>query len=72
VLTIGNGGAGIRPEDLRKVFEPFFRGDRGRNAGGFGLGLASVKSIVETHGWTITVKSEPGGRTEFSIRIPRG
>jgi signal transduction histidine kinase len=72
VLTIGNGGPGIRPEDMRKIFEPFFRGDRGRNAGGFGLGLASVKSIVETHGWTITVKSEPGGRTEFSIRIPRG
>jgi len=70
VLTIGNGGAGIRPEDMHKIFEPFFRGDRGRNAGGFGLGLASVKSIVETHGWTISVESEPGVRTAFMIRIP--
>lgn len=70
VLTIGNGGPGIRVQNLRKIFEPFFRGDKGRNAGGFGLGLASVKSIVETHGWTLSVKSEPGTRTEFSIRIP--
>ena len=70
ILTISNGGPGIRAEDLQKIFEPFFRGDQGRNAGGFGLGLASVKSIVETHGWTISVESEPGVRTAFSIRIP--
>ena len=70
ILTIGNGGPGIRAEDVHKIFEPFFRGDQGRNAGGFGLGLASVKSIVETHGWTISVESDPGVRTAFSIRIP--
>ncbi|HCM28781.1 MAG: hypothetical protein A2Z99_21280 [Treponema sp. GWB1_62_6] len=70
LLRVENGGPGIPDEDLRKVFEPFFRGSRSRKDGGFGLGLASVKSIVETHGWSIEAESEPGSRTAFIIRIP--
>ena len=70
ILRVENGGAGIPPHNLQRVFEPFFRGDRSRNDGGFGLGLASVKSIVETHGWSIAVESEPDVRTSFIITIP--
>jgi len=69
-ITISNPGPGIAPDQSELVFEPFFRGDPGRNSGGFGLGLSSVKSIVETHGWAITLASVPGTSTSFTIRIP--
>jgi signal transduction histidine kinase len=70
VLRVENGGIGILPQNQKRVFEPFFRVDKSRNDGGFGLGLASVKSIVETHGWSIHLESEPGIRTSFIITIP--
>ena len=70
IIRVENGGPGISDEDKQKVFEPFFRGDKSRKDGGFGLGLASVKSIVESHGWTIRVESEPGSRTAFIMEIP--
>ncbi|MFH2115632.1 MAG: HAMP domain-containing sensor histidine kinase [Spirochaetota bacterium] len=69
-LRVENEGGGIPAADLRKVFEPFFRSNKGRNDGGFGLGLASVQSIVESHGWSIRAESIPGGRTTFIIDIP--
>ncbi len=69
-LRVENEGGGIPAADLRKVFEPFFRGNKGRNDGGFGLGLASVQSIVESHGWSIRAESIPGGRTSFIMDIP--
>ncbi len=70
IIRVENGGPGISDRDRNKVFEPFFRGDKSRKDGGFGLGLASVKSIVESHGWTIRVESEPGSRTAFIMEIP--
>ncbi|MDX9959433.1 MAG: ATP-binding protein [Clostridia bacterium] len=70
-LRVENEGGGIPATNLRKVFEPFFRGTKGRNDGGFGLGLASVQSIVESHGWAIRAESIPGGKTSFIIDIPR-
>ena len=69
-LRVENEGGGIPAGDLRKVFEPFFRGNKGRNDGGFGLGLASVRSIVESHGWSIYAESIPGSKTSFIIDIP--
>jgi signal transduction histidine kinase len=69
-LRVENEGGDIPAADLRKVFEPFFRGNKGRNDGGFGLGLASVQSIVESHGWFIRAESIPGGKTSFIIDIP--
>jgi len=57
-ISIKNKGKVI-PADVRPhLFEPFFRADKSRQGDGFGLGLASVKSIVESHGWTISVQSE--------------
>ena len=70
LVRISNEGEGIPAERRGLVFEPFYRGDPGRNAGGFGLGLASVKSIVEAHGWGIDLESVPGGTTTFTVRIP--
>ncbi len=57
---------------IKHMFEPFYRGDASRQGEGFGLGLASVKSIMESHGWDIEVQSiESEGITVFQILIPR-
>ena len=68
-INISNMGPAIPRDVLPYIFEPFYRGDKSRNSDGFGLGLASVKSIVESHGWSISVDSEEG-KTTFSITIP--
>lgn len=62
----------ISAEVMQHLFEPFYRGDQSRSGEGFGLGLASVKSIVESHGWDIQADSlEREGITIFQIVIPR-
>ncbi len=69
-ITVENRGTPIPPEQIPLVFEPYFRGDTRKSKSGFGLGLASVKSIVENHGWTIDLRSTADGKTRFRICIP--
>jgi two-component system phosphate regulon sensor histidine kinase PhoR len=71
-LRIGDNGPGIRKEELRYIFEKFYRGreSRQRVIRGLGLGLYYVKQIVEAHGGTIHVQSVPGKGTQFIIQIP--
>jgi two-component system OmpR family sensor kinase len=71
VLGVIDDGPGIAPELVPRLFERFARGDdsRSRNAGSTGLGLAIVRAVVEGHGGTVSVASEPG-RTEFIVRLP--
>jgi signal transduction histidine kinase len=71
VLTIADTGIGIPPEDLPRIFDPFYRGTNSRREQGFGLGLATVKSIVEGHGWTIAVSSDVGKGSTFRITMGR-
>lgn len=73
VIRVMDTGLGIAREDLRRIFDRFYRANdaRGHRSGGSGLGLAIAKSIVEAHGGTIAVESEPGAGTTFTIRIPR-
>ncbi|MBI2840822.1 MAG: HAMP domain-containing histidine kinase [Acidobacteria bacterium] len=72
VIEVRDGGIGIDPEDLPRIFEPFFRTDRSRTrqAGGVGLGLALVRRIVNAHGGNISVDSASGSGTTFRIRLP--
>ena len=71
-LHVRDNGLGIAPEDLPHVFTRFYRGDKSRQLNGeAGLGLTIARSLVEAHGGRISVESEPGQGTTFTIRLPR-
>ena len=71
-LTVSDTGPGIDPELLPRVMDRFVRADpsRSRSTGGSGLGLPIVRGIVEAHGGTITLESEPGRGTSAIIDLP--
>jgi signal transduction histidine kinase len=71
-IRVADRGPGIPRDEQELIFDPFFRGARARNAQihGTGLGLSISKKIVEAHGGTISVKSEPMQGTEFIVRLP--
>ena len=69
-LTVGDTGQGIAAADLPRVFERFYRADQSRSSGQTGLGLAISKAIVEAHGGTIEVSSQPDMGTTFMVRLP--
>jgi len=70
VLSVTDHGLGLTAADRLKVFEPFQRGQNVGNIGGIGLGLSVARKIVEAHGGTISVRSEPGLGSTFSVRLP--
>jgi two-component system NtrC family sensor kinase len=65
-LTVEDQGTGIAPEDLQKIFDPFFS----TKDHGTGLGLSVVYGIVERHGGRLDIDSEPGRGTRVRIRLP--
>jgi len=72
VIQVKNAGQGIPAEDLPHVFEPFYRVDksRSRRTGGYGLGLSICRNIMEAHGGSVTVASEPGRGTTVELLLP--
>jgi heavy metal sensor kinase len=71
VLDVSDTGPGIAPDDQRRIFERFYRGDPAHGRGGTGLGLALVRSMVQVHGGRVTVESPPGGGSRFRVTLPR-
>lgn len=73
LIEVEDNGSGIGKEDLPRVFERFYRTDKGRSReqGGTGLGLAIVKHIVEAHGERISVRSEQGVGSTFSFTLKK-
>lgn len=70
--SVTDQGVGIDPAEHERIFERFYRVDaaRSRATGGTGLGLAIVKHVVENHGGQVTLWSEPGRGSTFTIRMP--
>lgn len=74
ILNVRDTGMGIEPADIPRVFERFFRTDRARGRGGetpgTGLGLSLVQAIVNAHGGTVVLESQPGIETRFTVTLP--
>jgi PAS domain S-box-containing protein len=72
VVEVRDTGIGLSESDLQKLFQKFFRSDNPyvRKVGGTGLGLSIAKAIVERHGGTITVTSQLGQGSTFTVRLP--
>lgn len=73
-IVFQDHGVGIAPADLPHVFERFYRGDpsRTRSTGGYGLGLAIAKALIEAYGGTIRAESAPGEGTRMTVELPVG
>jgi two-component system sensor histidine kinase SenX3 len=71
-IAVVDQGIGIAPEDLKRIFERFFRVDqaRSRHTGGTGLGLSIVKHVAADHGGEVTVWSTPLHGSTFTLRLP--
>jgi two-component system, OmpR family, sensor histidine kinase BaeS len=72
LISVSDTGIGIAKEDLPRTFSRFWRSDASREmeSGGLGVGLAVTKEIIDRHNGTITVESELGKGTTFTLRIP--
>jgi signal transduction histidine kinase len=74
-LVVEDTGSGIAPEDLPRIFERFFRGDRSRSRDaavrGTGLGLSICRSVVESHGGRIDCQSREGAGARFTVTLPQ-
>ena len=69
-IRVEDNGVGIAPEDINKIWNRFYRGDKSRSAGeGFGLGLFMVRWIVEMHGGEIQVESKENEGTIFTVLL---
>ncbi len=71
-IRISDNGISIPEEKLDRIFDRFYQVDDStqRSYGGSGIGLALVKEFVDLHKWEISVKSEKGKGTEFTLNIP--
>jgi two-component system phosphate regulon sensor histidine kinase PhoR len=71
-IEINDDGVGMNTEQLEHIFDKFYRADASNTAKpGIGLGMSITRHIIEGHGGTITVYSEPGRGTQVAFRLPR-
>ncbi|HTL16619.1 MAG TPA: HAMP domain-containing sensor histidine kinase [Patescibacteria group bacterium] len=71
VAVFRDTGMGIPAEEQDKIWQRLYRGDKSRSQRGLGLGLSLVKAVVEAHGGTVTVDSQVGQGSAFTVRLPR-
>ena len=69
-ITVEDTGSGMSPEEIDRVFEPFYRAQRSRS-GGHGIGLTIVKRLSDRFGWPVSLESERGVGTRATIRFPQ-
>jgi signal transduction histidine kinase len=71
VVTVRDTGIGISPEDLPRIWDRLYRGDRSRSERGLGLGLSLVRAYVHAHGGRVVAASTPGQGASFTVTLPR-
>src|SRR5271165_1020578 len=71
VITVTDTGMGISPEDLPRIWDRLYRGDKSRSQRGLGLGLSMVRAIITAHHGRVTASSEVGRGSTFRIYLPR-
>jgi signal transduction histidine kinase len=73
VIEVDDDGPGIPPQELERVFEPFYRGEpsRNRETGGVGLGLPITRNILRAHGGDVTLANRPTGGVRATVTLPR-
>jgi signal transduction histidine kinase len=70
VIAVRDTGMGIAADELPRIWERLYRGDKSRTERGLGLGLSLVKAIVQAHGGRVEVASDPGKGSTFRVRLP--
>ncbi len=70
LLAVSDSGIGIAGEDLPRIFDRFYRGDRSRTEAGLGLGLSLARAIARAHGGDISVTSSPDKGSTFTVTLP--
>ena len=70
-MRIEDNGVGIQPDEIEKVFQPFYRGEQGRRIKqGMGLGLSIARDLTNAHGGSLQISSHPGQGSRFEITMP--
>ena len=71
IITVRDTGNGIPAEEIPRIWERLYRGDKSRSQRGLGLGLSLVRAIVNAHGGSIEVQSTVGEGSNFVIHLPK-
>jgi signal transduction histidine kinase len=73
LIRVEDEGPGVPPDEVEKVFEPFYRveSSRNRDTGGTGLGLSIARDIAQAHGGTLTLRNLPERGLEAMLTLPR-
>jgi signal transduction histidine kinase len=69
-VAFKDSGVGIPPEEIPRIWDRLYRGDKSRSARGLGLGLSLVKAIIQAHGGRVEVASQPGAGSRFTVYLP--
>ena len=72
IIRVKDTGSGIPEEEIPKIWNRLYRGDKSRSQRGLGLGLSLVMSIVKAHGGYVEVSSQPGTGSTFTVCLPQG
>ena len=74
MFTVKDFGKGIHKEQIKEIIKPLYRGRQAKekSRGGFGLGLAIAKKIIEAHNGNLKIESKLNEGSEFTLIIPKG